>query len=60
MGDYMAKEHKGKSAPGPEHKSSGKHGGNRAGDQHKKDEQPKKSSQAAGQDPHRGKRETTR
>jgi hypothetical protein len=35
-------------------KPKGTHGGNRGGDQKKKDEQPKKSSQAAGKDPHRG------
>jgi hypothetical protein len=33
----------------------GTHGGNRGGDQHK-DDQPKKSSQSAGKDPHRGKK----
>ncbi|MBP2234101.1 hypothetical protein J2Z31_000591 [Sinorhizobium kostiense] len=33
--------------------SKGEHGGNRAGDQTKKDDKPKKSSQAAGKDPHR-------
>lgn len=33
------------------------HGGNRAGDQAKRsDDQPRKSSQAAGKDPHRGER----
>lgn len=36
-------------------KSEGTRGGNRGGDQTKKDEQPRKSSQAAGKDPHRGK-----
>lgn len=35
--------------------SQGSHGGNRAGDKDKRDEQPKKSSQAAGKDPKRGK-----
>ncbi|MER8750935.1 hypothetical protein NKH57_16870 [Mesorhizobium sp. M1050] len=35
--------------------SQGAHGGNRAGNQDKRDEQPKKSSQAAGKDPRRGK-----
>ncbi|WEX77514.1 hypothetical protein PYH37_002315 [Sinorhizobium numidicum] len=34
--------------------SKGTHGGNRAGDQAKKDDATKKSSQAAGKDPHRG------
>jgi len=34
--------------------SKGEHGGNRAGDQAKKDDKPKKSSQAAGKDPNRG------
>jgi hypothetical protein len=34
-------------------KPKGTRGGNRGGDQ-KKDEQPRKSSQAAGKDPHRG------
>ena len=52
----MAKEHKGKSSQTPDEDSSGQHGGNRGGE-HKKDaEQPKKSSQAAGKDPHRGQR----
>jgi hypothetical protein len=49
----MAKQHKGKSAPNPPHRSSGKHGGNRAGNQNKLADQPKKSSQAAGKDPQR-------
>jgi ribosome assembly protein YihI (activator of Der GTPase) len=40
----------GKTAKKPE----GTHGGNRGGDQSKKDEQSKRSSQAAGKDPHRG------
>ena len=35
--------------------SQGSHGGNRSGDKDKRDDQPKKSSQAAGKDPHRGK-----
>jgi hypothetical protein len=36
-------------------KPKGTRGGNRGGDQKKKkDEQPRKSSQAAGKDPHRG------
>lgn len=35
--------------------SQGSHGGNRGGVQTKKDVQPKKSSQAAGKDPRRGK-----
>lgn len=35
--------------------SQGSHGGNRAGDQDKREDQDKKSSQAAGKDPHRGK-----
>jgi hypothetical protein len=35
--------------------SKGSHGGNRAGNKDKRDDQPKKSSQAAGKDPHRGK-----
>ncbi len=34
--------------------SKGEHGGNRAGDQAKRDDKPKKSSQAAGKDPRRG------
>ena len=41
----------GKTAKKPE----GTHGGNRGG-QIKKDDMPKKSSQAAGKDPHRGDR----
>lgn len=36
--------------------TKGEHGGNRGGDRAKKDDQPKKSSQAAGKDPHRGDR----
>jgi hypothetical protein len=35
--------------------SQGNHGGNRGGGKARKDDQPKKSSQAAGKDPHRGK-----
>lgn len=35
--------------------SHGSHGGNRSGGKDKRDDQPKKSSQAAGKDPHRGK-----
>ncbi|EHK58212.1 hypothetical protein [Allomesorhizobium alhagi] len=35
-------------------KPKGTRGGNRGGDQKKKDEQPRKSSQAAGKDPDRG------
>lgn len=35
-------------------RSSGEHGGNRGGNQDKKDK-PQKSSQAAGKDPNRGK-----
>lgn len=35
--------------------SQGTRGGNRAGNQDKRENQPKKSSQAAGKDPHRGK-----
>jgi hypothetical protein len=35
--------------------SQGSHGGNRAGDKDKREDQPKKSSQAAGKDPRRGK-----
>ncbi|WP_170984146.1 hypothetical protein [Rhodoligotrophos defluvii] len=52
----MAKVHKGKSAPREQDTSSGRHGGNRGGERAKEAERPKKSSQAAGQDPHRGKR----
>ncbi|WP_394893190.1 hypothetical protein ACG873_16760 [Mesorhizobium sp. AaZ16] len=37
-------------------KPKGTHGGNRGGGT-KKEDQPKKSSQAAGKDPHRGKPE---
>lgn len=33
--------------------SHGRHGGNRAGDQHE-DDRPQQSSRAAGKDPHRG------
>jgi hypothetical protein len=40
-----------------EKSSHGSHGGNRAGGKEKRDEQPKKSSQAAGKDPHRGKKD---
>jgi hypothetical protein len=53
----MAKEHKGKSAPAPMTKFTGRHGGNRAGERAKEAEQPKKSSQGAGKDPDRGERE---
>lgn len=53
----MARQHKGKSAPRVEYKSKGEHGGNRAGSQSKESTQPKKSSQAAGSDPHRGERQ---
>jgi hypothetical protein len=35
--------------------SKGSHGGNRGGSKDKRDDQPKKSSQAAGKDPKRGK-----
>ena len=34
--------------------SKGEHGGNRGGDRKKDEEQPKRSSQAAGKDPQRG------
>ena len=34
--------------------SKGEHGGNRAGGRKEEAEQPKRSSQAAGKDPHRG------
>ena len=34
--------------------AKGEHGGNRAGDRAKDDESVKRSSQAAGKDPHRG------
>jgi hypothetical protein len=50
----MAKEHKGKSAPAPMKESMGRHGGNRGGERAREAEQPKKSSQSAGKDPHRG------
>lgn len=56
----MAKKHKGKSAPAVEGKSSDEHGGNRGGEDSKKADQPKKSSQAAGKDSHRGERTSTR
>ncbi|MGK9169556.1 hypothetical protein KXR53_24785 [Inquilinus limosus] len=56
--EIMAREHKGDSAPRPPTKTSlGKHGGNRGGDQTRAAEQPKKSSQAAGKDPSRSKRQ---
>lgn len=35
--------------------SKGSHGGNRGGDKVKREGLPRKSSQAAGKDPHRGK-----
>lgn len=35
--------------------SKGSRGGNRGGDKNKREDQPRKSSQAAGKDPHRGK-----
>jgi hypothetical protein len=39
----------------PEKKDSkGEHGGNRAGSRKEEAERPKRSSQAAGKDPHRG------
>ncbi|MGE5271244.1 MAG: hypothetical protein ACM3JG_16410 [Thiohalocapsa sp.] len=50
----MAKDHKGKSAPPDKPDSHGEHGGNRAGGRKAEAEQPKRSSQAAGKDPHRG------
>lgn len=53
----MAKEHKGQSAPRIDGRSKGEHGGNRAGERREEAEKPKKSSQAAGKDPHRGERE---
>ena len=34
--------------------SKGEHGGNRAGERRKEAEEPKRGSQAAGKDPHRG------
>lgn len=52
----MAREHKGKSAPRIDDKSKGEHGGNRAGTRARETE-VKKSSQAAGKDPHRGERQ---
>jgi hypothetical protein len=53
----MAKEHKGKSAPAPMKESMGRHGGNRAGERAREAEEPKKSSQSAGKDPHRGEKQ---
>jgi hypothetical protein len=53
----MAREHKGESAARQENRSKGEHGGNRAGKDPKEETEPKKSSQAAGKDPHRGKKE---
>ena len=50
----MAKEHKGKSSPTRKPDTNGDHGGNRAGDHNRDGDEPKKSSQAAGKDPHRG------
>jgi len=50
----MAKEHKGKSAPAKSVDTSGKHGGNRGGERKADAKRPKRSSQAAGQDPDRG------
>ena len=41
--------------PVPEGTSQGEHGGNRGGDSREDSDQPKKSSPAAGKDPHRGK-----
>ncbi|MEZ2128089.1 MULTISPECIES: hypothetical protein [unclassified Sinorhizobium] len=49
----MAKEHKGDSAPRLDEKSKSEHGGNRGGS-HDKPSTSRKSSQAAGKDPHRG------
>lgn len=49
----MAKEGRGGGAPGKGN-PGGDRGGNRGGDQSKRDQEPKKSSQAAGKDPHRG------
>ena len=44
-----------KSAKADDKKGKGTHGGNRGGDHTAKSgDQPKKSSQAAGKDPHRG------
>ena len=51
----MKKSAHGGGAPGKGN-PGGDRGGNRGGDQDRKDEQPKKSSQAAGKDPHRGER----
>jgi hypothetical protein len=53
----MPRAHKGKSAPGkrPRSKSEGEHGGNRDGRAKQAARRPKKSSQAAGKDPHRDK-----
>jgi hypothetical protein len=60
----MAKQHKGKSRP-PQGKTDGKksvgqRGGNRAGHAMRQAAEPKRSSQAAGQDPHRNERAPSR
>ena len=52
----MARQHKGKSAPPAGKKTTGGRGGNRAGHRTREASKPKRSSQAAGQDPHRGER----
>ncbi len=51
----MSKDGRGGGAPGKGN-PGGDRGGNRGGDQtkRKEEEQPRKSSQAAGKDPHRG------
>ncbi|MFC0009967.1 hypothetical protein [Devosia nitrariae] len=48
----MAKHERDRMAVGKQ-SSHGRHGGNRAGDQHK-DDRPQQSSPSAGKDPHRG------
>ena len=51
----MAKEHKGQSEPRLDERGKGEHGG--GGERRDDAKGPKKSSQAAGKDPHRGERE---
>jgi hypothetical protein len=46
---------KGPTTAPPSPKSRGKHGGNRGGDRTRAADKPKRSSQAAGKEPHRGK-----
>jgi hypothetical protein len=53
----MASSGRGGGAPGKGN-PGGERGGNRAGEDTRKAEQPQKSSQAAGKDPHRGERQT--